>query len=102
LRGQISAQERAAWKHDSPIEWVHESFQITISPATRYCVQQQGACWYSSDNMILDQGEEWRSLAINEEYLQLHAPTVDLRLQQAGIRLAQLLNLSLTNGKKNE
>ena len=102
FRDEISAQQRAAWKHDSPIEWVHESFQITISPAARYCVQKQGACWYSSDNMMLDQGEEWRNLTVAADYLQLHAPTVELRLQQAGIRLAQLLNLSLTNGKKNE
>lgn len=102
LRAEITEQQRAAWKHDSPIEWVNESFQITISPAARYCVQKQGACWYSSDNMMLDQGEEWRNLNIADDYLQLHAATVQLRLQQAGIRLAQLLNQSLTNGTNNE
>lgn len=96
LGGSISASQRTAWKYDSPIEWVNESFQITISPAARYCVRKQGACWYSSDNMMLDQGEEWRNLTIAENYLQLHAPVVELRLQQAGIRLAQLLNMSLT------
>jgi hypothetical protein len=102
LGASIADSQRDAWKFDSPVEWVHESFQITISPAVRYCVRKQGACWYSGENMMLDQGEDWRNLTIAEEYLQLHAPTVALRLQQAGIRLAQLLNQSLTNGNKNE
>jgi hypothetical protein len=102
LRDDISDQQRAAWRPDSPIEWANESFQITISPATDYCVQKQGACWYSSDNMMLDQGEEWRNLTITADYLQLQAPIIELRLQQAAIRLAQLLNQSLTNGTNNE
>ena len=102
LRDDISEEQRAQWRPDSPIEWVNESFQITISPATNYCVQKQGACWYSSDNMMLDQGEEWRNLTITADYLQLQAPIIELRLQQAAIRLAQLLNQSLTNGINNE
>ena len=100
LRDDVSEQQRAAWKHDSPIEWVNESFQITISPAAGYCTQKQGACWYSSDNMMLDQGEEWRTLTITADYLQMHAPIIKLRLQQAAIRLAQLLNMSLKHGNK--
>ena len=100
LRDDVSEQQRAAWKHDSPIEWVNESFQITISPAAGYCIQKQGACWYNSDNMMLDQGEEWRTLTITADYLQMHAPIIKLRLQQAAIRLAQLLNMSLKHGNK--
>ncbi len=95
LRAEISDQQRAAWKYDSPIEWVHESFRITISPEAKYCIRKQGACWYSSDNMLLDQGEEWRSFTISEDYLQLHGPVVERRLQQAGARLGHLLNQSL-------
>jgi hypothetical protein len=102
LLDAISEEQRAAWKPDSAIEWVNESYQITISPAADYCVQKQGACWYTSDNMMLDQGEEWRTLTIADDYLRLHAPIIELRLQQAGIRLAQLLNQSLTNGINNE
>ncbi|MDH4125785.1 MAG: S1/P1 nuclease, partial [Gammaproteobacteria bacterium] len=60
LGAQISNSQRAAWRHDSVVEWANESFQITIAPATRYCVRQQGACWYSADNMILDEGEQRR------------------------------------------
>lgn len=96
LRASISEDERKAWRYDSPIEWANESYQITISPTVRYCQQQQGACWYSSDNMMLDDEEDWRTLTIDAEYLRLHAPVVRQRLQQAGIRLAYLLNKSLT------
>jgi hypothetical protein len=98
LRAEISKQQRDAWKHDSPIEWANESFQITISPAARYCVQQQGACWYSSDNLLLNEGEDWHEILITDEYLQEHRETVQLRLQKAGVRLAQLLNQSLGTG----
>jgi len=94
LRKQISDKQRAAWRHDSVIEWVNESFQITIAPATRYCVLKQGACWYSADNMLLDDGEEWRTHKIKNRYLRRHGRTVERRLQQAGIRLAQLIDES--------
>ncbi len=99
LRSTISKQQRLAWKYDSPVEWANESFQITISPATAYCVRKQGACWYSDDNMMLDRGEEWRRITITDEYLRQHGPKISLRLQQAGVRLAQLLNRSLTIDK---
>ena len=102
LRASTSAEDREAWRYDSPIEWANESYQITISPASRYCLRQQGACWYSEDNMMLDDGEEWRSLAIDADYLRQHAPTVRKRLQQAGIRLAHLLNQSLPMEDNNE
>ena len=92
LGGRISAEQRAAWRHDSAIEWANESFQITIAPATGYCVWRQGACWYSVDNMLLDRGEALREQGISNSYLRRHGDTVELRLQQAGVRLAQLLN----------
>lgn len=95
LRRGISDADREAWRHDSPVEWANESFQVTISPAAGYCRWQQGACWYSADNMLLDEGEEWRFVPIDEAYLDRHGPTVVLRLKQAGIRLAELLNRAL-------
>jgi hypothetical protein len=102
LRKQISDEQRMAWKYDSPVEWANESYQITISPTTKYCVQKHGACWYKEDNMMLDQGEAWRHDSISDDYLLKNAPIISLRLQQAGVRLGQLLNQSLTNGTNNE
>ena len=95
LGGSITKQEKDAWRFDSPIEWANESYQISIAPETGYCVQQQGACWYASNNMMLDDNEPWHTLKIDKKYLQRHAPLVQKRLQQAGIRLAQILNQSL-------
>ena len=92
LRGSISDEQRNKWQHDSPIDWVDESYQITISPSVNYCVQKQGACWYSNDNMMLDKGEPWRDIEITDDYIKMHSATVSLRLQQAAIRLAELLN----------
>ena len=92
LRESITNEQRTAWQLDSPVEWANESYQVTIAPATNYCVQQQGACWYSSDNMMLSRGEPWRQISVSEDYLQRHHANVSLRLQQSGIRLAVLLN----------
>jgi len=92
LRDSITEKQRIEWQHDSPIEWVDESYQITISPSVNYCVQKQGACWYTNDNMMLDKGEPWRDIEITDDYLKMHSATVSLRLQQAAIRLAELLN----------
>jgi hypothetical protein len=94
LRESIADEQRIAWKHDSPIEWANESFQITIAPSVNYCVQKQGACWYTSDNMMLDKGEPRRDITITDDYLEMHAAIVSQRLQQAAIRLAALLNLA--------
>ena len=92
LRESISDEQRSEWQHDSPIEWANESFQITIAPSVNYCVQKQGACWYSSDNMMLNKGEPLRNIDISEDYLETHTAIISQRLQQAGIRLAELLN----------
>ena len=102
MRREITQRQRQAWRYDSPIEWANESYQVTISAAALYCVHQQGACWYEPDNMLLDPEEEWRSLVVDAEYLQRHGPLVQERLQQAGVRLARLLNQSLTMEENNE
>jgi hypothetical protein len=52
--------------------------------------------------MLLDAHEEWRSLVIDEDYLLQHAGVVRQRLQQAGVRLGQLLNQSLIMEEYNE
>jgi len=41
---------------------------------------------------MLDKGEPWRDIEITDDYLKMHSATVSLRLQQAAIRLAELLN----------
>lgn len=98
LRRAITDEQRAAWQFDSPAEWANESFQITISPSVGYCTWQQGACWYSATNMMLNEGESWRLVEISGDYLELHGPIVTERLQRAGIRLAAMLERALNSG----
>lgn len=96
FRVDINDDERLAWRHDSPVEWANESLQITLSKSAQYCTHKQGACWYTADNMLLSRGETWKQLKISKRYLRRHGPVVRKRLQQAGVRLAAILNRTLT------
>ena len=91
LRVSVSDKQRAAWRYDGPVEWANESYQVTISPSVGYCTWQHGACWYSADNMLLNDGEPWRLVEITDAYLERHGPIVAERLQRAGIRLAAVI-----------
>jgi len=92
LGSEITDNERSLWEFDSPSEWANESYQISISPTVKYCTLQQGACWYSAHNMMLDDGEVERDIMVPGSYISTHRETVDLRLKQAGVRLGALLN----------
>lgn len=95
LRAEISDLDRSDWMFDSPVEWANESYQITISRRVEYCTQKLGACWYSKDNMMLNEGEDLREVSITSGYTARHRKTIELRIKQAGIRLAALLNAAL-------
>lgn len=95
LRDKIDDADRVRWQFDSPIEWANESFQLATAANAEYCIRQSGACWYAADNMLLQSGEAWRTVTLDRDYVATHRGTVELRLQQAGIRLAALLNAAL-------
>lgn len=92
LRASISDWQRASWLGSSPVEWANESYQITISPSVGYCVRQQDACWYTGERLILRDSDRRRRMDISDEYLSMHGAIVSQRLQQAGLRLSELLN----------
>jgi len=95
LRADISANERRLWMFDSTVEWVNESFQITLDRKTEYCTMKSGACWYDKDNMILNPGEESKEVSITRRYTRRHRGIVEQRLKQAGLRLAVTINNAL-------
>lgn len=95
LSSDITPENRADWMHDGPVEWSNESFRIAIDPATRYCVSKEEACWYAADNFMLSPGETQRTMEISRSYLKRHQKTVELRLKQAGIRLAATINRAI-------
>ena len=97
LRGAVTPADRVQWNSTGPKTWANESFRITISKATGYCVKKDGACWYATDNNKLDRNEEKRMLVVDDAYMERQLPTIKERLTQAGIRLGHLLNHALVN-----
>ena len=95
LRREISRDNRLAWQYDSPAEWANESFQIATAAEADYCRRLDGACWYDVDNMILQRGEERRVIQMDRAYVDAHQDLVAMRLKQAGVRLAAVLNRTL-------
>ncbi len=97
LRGAVTPADRVQWNSTGPKTWANESFRITISKATGYCVKKDDACWYATDNNKLDRNEEKRMLVVDDAYIVRQLPTIKERLTQAGIRLGHLLNHALVN-----
>ena len=97
LRGAVTPADRVQWNSTGPKTWANESFRITISKATGYCVKKDDACWYATDNNKLDRNEEKSMLVVDDAYIERQLPTIKERLTQAGIRLGHLLNHALAN-----
>lgn len=95
LHEEVDDADRARWQFDSPAEWADESLQLATAVNAEYCTRRSGACWYAVDNMLLQSGEGRRSVVLDRDYVATHKVTVERRLQQAGIRLAALLNAAL-------
>ena len=97
LRGAVTPADRVQWNSTGSKTWANESFRITTSKATGYCVKKDDACWYTTDNNKLDRNEEKRMLVVDDAYIERQLPTIKERLTQAGIRLGHLLNHALVN-----
>ena len=91
----ITEDERRSWQLDSPAEWADESYQLTLSPQTGYCTLKEGACWYWPYIKTLGEGNLHREMIITQKYLSANQEVIELRLQQAGIRLGTVLNQAL-------
>jgi hypothetical protein len=94
LNSRIIAPNAARWKRAVPWEWSREGYRVTQSPAVGYCVRRARECWYDSSNRVYSGGATGakRSVAVDQAYLNRYAPTVAVRLEQAGVRLAHQLN----------
>lgn len=73
LRAQITDEERTAWAAGGPLDWANES--VTLVTTRIYPVAD--------------------GVEIDAAYQADHGPEVEQRLQQAGVRLARLLEESL-------
>lgn len=98
VHSEITTEDRAAWLSDrTPAGWANESFAIARSPSVGYCVQEGTRCIYERGNPTYERGETVKSVRVDAAYIALHAPTVRLRIKQAGVRLGALLNDAFAN-----
>ena len=95
IEGEILDKDRANWIDSDVWQWADESYKIAISESVGYCHNRNEACWYDTSNKILDVVESERVIQIDDNYLERHKPVVELRLKQAGVRLAHLINSAL-------
>ncbi len=72
---------------DDPIDWANESFVIAEAVNTKYCTMQGKSC----------NGPASGNVTIDDAYVQANQPIIKRRLQQAGVRLARMLDAAFGN-----
>jgi hypothetical protein len=78
--------------HREDYTWANESYQITIAPNVKYCLQVNSTCQYAAQNATFEPEEPRRTVTVKTSYIATHAPTVRSRLLKAGVRLGHVLN----------
>ncbi len=96
LQAAITDAQRAAWSSVTQANtWADESYRITRARDTRYCVLIDRVCQYAQDRKIYRPGTPERKLNLTGAYEEAHSEIVKMRLQQAGVRLAGVLEEAL-------
>lgn len=88
LARDITPAQRATWIQGAPVDWAQESYNLITSSKAQYCEWQVigGATTCAARS---------GSRTLGEEYQLQFADDVAMRLQQAGVRLAELIQLNL-------
>jgi len=84
----LTPAEQASWIRTRPVDWAQESYNLVTSTEAQYCDWKQEA---GSITCAARPGERW----MGEKYQAEFADDVAQRLQQAGVRLAELLKQHL-------
>jgi hypothetical protein len=82
LIASITPVMKAQWIASGPHDWANESFAIAEAAKTQYCVMAAPSCNSPPSGHI----------TIDAAYVDMSAPIIRERLQQAGVRLARLLD----------
>lgn len=89
LARDITPAQRATWIQGSATDWAQESYNLITAPKALYCewkvVGGSMSCASQPGGRV-----------ISEQYQTEFADDVMMRLQQAGVRLAELLRTNLT------
>jgi len=83
----VTPEQAQAWRSGTPVEWAQESYLITTQPDVRYCAWEAG----SGGDCAGIPGTR----RLNADYQTEFQDDVERRLQQAGVRLAALLQQAL-------
>jgi hypothetical protein len=88
LAREITPAESATWVGGPPISWAQESYNLTTRPKTQYCA------WRAVTNTLTCGGLSGVR-TLKQPYQDEFQDDVEMRLQQAGTRLADLLRRNL-------
>jgi S1/P1 Nuclease len=86
LLAVITPEQSKRWIASQPKDWANESFAISETAATGYCVMRGSSCDPNAGFQKVD-----------EQYLAANAAAVKEQLEKAGVRLAHLLDINLGN-----
>jgi hypothetical protein len=84
LHAKVTDAQRTAWTASKPLKWAQESYDITTLPDVEYCKKNPAGCESFGTGRVLKQ-----------PYQTEFADDVNLRLQEAGTRLAALIHTAL-------
>jgi hypothetical protein len=88
LARDVTPAQRATWVQGSATDWAQESYNLITSPKAQYCE------WQAVGGTMGCMSRPGRRV-IGEAYQFEFADDVMLRLQQAGVRLAELIRTNL-------
>ena len=88
LSAAVTAEQIQTWTQSEPKDWANETFKITESAQTKYCVKHGDRCDKPDIRVRIDQA-----------YIDANVPIVKEQLQKAGIRLAALLDRALGDSR---
>ena len=88
LNGKITAANRTDWLGGTAVDWAGESYKITILPDVLYCKE-------NTDGTSCDPFPD-HSRTLEQPYQDEFHDDVETRLEQAGIRLADIIQANLT------
>ncbi len=80
LEGDIAPADRALWLETDPSDWAQQSYDMTTRDEVDYCRWSEGSC-----------RREFHERRLDGSYQALFVDAVVERLQQAGVRLAALI-----------
>jgi hypothetical protein len=98
LHERIEDADRATWAATPIVMWANESYDLARERSVDYCTLVDKTCQYTSDEYEFDKEDDTsRRARVTEGYVSSHGPTIERRLQQAGVRLGSMLNSLLDN-----